>query len=102
MMSASSSESAKHLKGLHVAHLVVTPIGKTVLIRIANPTEAAIELQKGCKLAEFGPLITQTVIAKNKFPVHCHAIKTASLKQQIDSSLDLHLSKSEKQQLKQI
>ena len=45
MISASQSDSVKHLKGLHVAHLVVTPRGKTVPIRIANTTEGEIELQ---------------------------------------------------------
>ena len=102
MISASQSESVQHLKGLHVAHLVVRPIGRTVPVRIANTTEHEIELQKSCKLAEFCPLIEQTVVANNKFPVHCHAVKAAALSQQIDSSLDPNLSKSEKQQLKRV
>ena len=83
-----NSLPTKHLKGLHVAHLVVTPIGKTVAIRIANTTKEAIELQQGCKLAEFCFLITQTIVAKNKFPIFCHAVKTdRQITQQIDSSI---------------
>ena len=42
-------DSVRHLKGLHVAHLVVTPVGKTVPIRIANTTTEDIEISKGCK-----------------------------------------------------
>ncbi len=90
------------MKGLHVAHLVVTPIGKTVPIRIANTTDDEIELPKGCKLAEFCPLLEQEAAANNKFPVHCNAVKTAPLPQQIDSSLDPDLSKSEQQQVKKV
>ena len=61
-----------------------------------NATEAAIELQKGCKLAEFCPLIAQTVVTKNKFPVN-----TAPLTQ-INFSLNPNLSKFEKEQLKEV
>ena len=39
MISASQSDSVKHLKGLHIAHLVVTPVGKIVPIRVANTSK---------------------------------------------------------------
>ena len=52
MISASKTGNVRHLQGLHVAHLVVTPVGKTVPVRIANTTPNEIELPKGCKLAE--------------------------------------------------
>ncbi len=44
MISASKTDSVRHLQGLHVAHLVVTPVGKTVPVRIANTTPNEIEL----------------------------------------------------------
>ena len=72
MISASKSDSVRHLKGLHVAHLVVSPVGKTVPIRIANTTTEDIEISKGCKLAEFCPLIEQDVVDNNNFPVNCN------------------------------
>ena len=44
MISASQADSIRRLQGLHVAHLVVTPAGKTVPVRIANTTSNQIEL----------------------------------------------------------
>ena len=51
MISASQSDNVKHLKGLHIACLVVTPVDKLVLVRIANTTANDIKLAKACKLA---------------------------------------------------
>ena len=94
MISASKSDSVRQLKGLHVAHLVVTPAGKTVPIRIANTTTEDIEISKGCKLAEFCALIEQEIVDNNNFPVNCNAVDN------IDSSPDPGLSNSEKQHVK--
>lgn len=52
-------------------------------------------------MAEFCPLIQQKVV-DNKFPVNCNAVQTNKLAEKIDSSLDLGLSNSEKQQVKQV
>ena len=70
MISVSQADSIRRLQGIHVAHLVVTPAGKTVPVRIANTTSNEIELPKGCKLAEFCPLIEQEAVANTKFPVN--------------------------------
>ena len=94
MNSSSKSDNVRHLKGLHVAHLVVTPVGKTVPIRIANTTTEDIEISKGCKLAEFCPLIEQEVVDNTNFPVKCNAVQADNLADNIDSSLDPGLSNS--------
>ncbi len=57
---------------------------------------------KGCKLAEFCPILEQEAVAKNKFPVNCNAVQADNLGQKIDSRLDADLSNSEKQQVKQV
>ena len=90
MISASKSDSVRHLKGLHVARLVVTPVGKTVPIRIFKTTTEDIEISKGCKLEEFCPLglIEQEVVDNNNFPVNCNAVKADNLADNIDSTLD--------------
>ena len=88
MISASKTGNVRHLQGLHVAHLVVTPVGKTVPVRIANTTPNEIELPKGCKLAEFCPILEQEAVANNKFPVNCNAVQADNLGQKIDSRLD--------------
>ena len=93
MISASKTDSVRHLQGLHVAHLVVTPVGKTIPVRIANTTPNEIELPKGCKLVEFCPILEQEAVANNKFPVNCNAVQTDNLGQKI-------VSNSEKQQAK--
>ncbi|CAB4042449.1 Hypothetical predicted protein, partial [Paramuricea clavata] len=90
MISASQADSVRHLQGLHVAHLVVTPVGKTVPVRIANTT------------TEFCPILEQEAVANNKFPVNCNAVQADNLGQKIDSRLDAGLSNSEKQQVKQV
>ena len=102
MISASQADSIRRLEGLHVAHLVVPPAGKTVPVRIANTTSNEIELPKGCKLAEFCPLIEQEAVANTKFPVNCNAVQTDNLVQKIDARLDTDLSNAEKQQVKQV
>ena len=85
-----------------LAHLVVTPVDKTVPVRIANTTTNEIELPKGCKLAEFCPILEQEAVANNKVPVNCNAVQADNLGQKIDSRLDAGLSNSEKQQVKQV
>jgi hypothetical protein len=102
MISASQADSVRHLQGLHVAHLVVTPVGKTVPVRIANTTTNKIELPKGCKLAEFCPILEQEAVANNTFPVNCNAMQADNLGQKINYCLDAGLSNSEKQQVKQV
>ena len=102
MISASQADSIRRLQGLHVAHLVFTPAGKTVPVRIANTTTNEIELPKGCKLAEFCPLIEQEAVANTEFPVNCNAVQTDNLGQKIDARLDTDLSNAEKQQVKQV
>ena len=102
MISVSQADSVRHLQGLHVAYLVVTPVGKTVPVRIANTTTNETELPKGCKLAEFCPILEQEAVANNKFPVNCNAVKADNLGQKIHSRLDACLSNSEKQQVKQV
>jgi hypothetical protein len=102
MISASQADSVRHLQGLHVAHLVVTPVGKTVPVQIANTTTNKIELPKGCKLAEFCPILEQEAVANNTFPVNCNAMQADNLGQKINSCLDAGLSNSEKQQVKQV
>ena len=93
MISASKSDSVRHLKGLHVAHLVVTPVGKTVPIRVFNTTTEDIEISKGCKLEEFCPLSEQEVVDSNNFPVNCSAVPANNLADNIDSTLDPGLIK---------
>ena len=78
------------------------PAGKTVPVRIANTTSNEIELPKGCKIAEFCPLIEQETVANTKFPVNCNAVQTDNLVQKIDARLDTDLSNAEKQQVKQV
>ncbi len=105
MISASQSDSVKHLKGLHIAHLVVTPVGKIVPIRVANTTANSIELAKGCKVAEFCPLVQQEVTNRNNTQTklnNCNAVQTENLSHKIDSSLDSGLSNSDKQQLRKV
>ena len=102
MISASQADSVRHLQGLHVAHLVVTPVGKTVPVQIANTTTNKIELPKGCKLAEFCPILEQEAVANNTFPVNCNAMQADNLGQKINYCLDAGLSNSEKQQVKQV
>ena len=88
MIAACHSESVRHLKGLHVARLVVTPVDKAVPIRIANTTATAVELATGCKLAEFWPLIEQENVAANNVSVDCNAVKADNITHKLDSSLD--------------
>ena len=102
MISACQADSIRRLQGLHVAHLVVTPAGKTVPVRIANTTSNEIELPKGCKLAELCPLIEQEAVANTKFPVNCNAVQTDNLVQKINARLDTNLSNAKKQQVKQV
>ena len=105
MISASQSDSVKHLKGLHIAHLVVTPVGKIVPIRVANTTANSIELAKGCKVAEFCPLVQQEVTNRNNTQTklnNCNAVQTENLSHKIDSCLDSGLSNSDKQQLRKV
>ncbi len=90
MISTSKTDSVRHLQ---VTHLVVTPVGKTVPVRIANTTPNEIELPKGCKLAEFCPILEQEAVANNKFPVNCNAVQADHLGQKIDSRLDADLIK---------
>ena len=102
VIAACHSESVRHLKGLHVARLVVTPVDKTVPIRIANTTATAVELATGCKLAEFCPLIEQENVAANNVSVDCNAVKADNITHKLDSSLDPALSNDKKEQLKQV
>ena len=102
VIAACHSESVRHLKGLHVARLVVTPVDKTVPIRIANTTATAVELATGCKLAEFCPLIEQENVAANNVSVDCNAVKADNITHKLDSSLDPAWSNDEKEQLKQV
>ena len=102
MISASQADSVRSLQGLHVAHLVVTPVRKTLPVRIANTTSNEIKLPKGCKLAEFCPLIEEEAVANTKFPANCNAMQTDNLVQKIDAHLDTDLSNAKKQQVKQV
>ncbi len=99
MISASKTDSVRHLQGLHVAHLAVTRVSKTAPVRIANTTPNEIESPKGCKLAEFCPILA---VANNKFPVNCNAVQADNLGQKIDSRLDADLGKLQKQQVKEV
>ena len=71
MISSCNSARVQHLGGLHVAHLVVTPHGKSLPLRIANTSCETVELTKGCKLAEFCPLVESGMVTANNYSHYC-------------------------------
>ena len=84
--------------GLHEAHTIVTPLGRSVPVRLMISSEDSVEIKAGKKFSQFCSLIESCSKLSQSESLNCSdVISTEELKQQIQTAINLYLSSADRQ-----